>query len=241
MSEIKKNSDITCQKLLDTLDFLRLPEFKNELNSFCKVNAISNCNRRTDMAVCLFEKLLHHSSFTDFSLLHQIIIKTPLSNNQGLRKSIEVYGHRIQEFKHRTPVKELMDFPPCQHDLPPGFSVFRVEIRESSLCTLETVDALKTNYCNAIKLQQFNYVMNFIGVHSEQTSTSNDKNCLHFFAVWRFPSILIKKFRKAAEGNFSEIEHFCKSNRISSISIDGNQILHCEEKVSTFSHTKQCT
>ena len=162
-------------------------------------------------------------------MLHQIITKT-LSNNKKMKSAIELYDRRIQKFKARTTVKELINSPPCQHDFPPGFSVFRVEIQgECNTVSLKTLDVLRGRFCEALKQEQLSNMLNFIGVHLEQIR-SKETTASCFFAVWRFPSVLVPRLEKAAKSNGNAINIFCKSNRILTVSVDGNELYH-EEKV----------
>ena len=123
-----------------------------------------------------------------------------------------------------------MNFPPCQHEFPPGFSVFQIEIQKCTSVTLKGLDEMKDNYCMAIKQKHFCHVLNFIGVRREQIGSEESiASCC--FAMWRFPSILLQRLEKASERNASAIGIFCNANSILSITVDGNELVHNDEKV----------
>ena len=226
LNAIKNDPTITPQHLLNTLNFLEFSELKSDY----KKDAIANSdNRRKYVLTGLFQEMSHLFTFTGFSLLQHIITKM-LKRNKNLRGAIKSYDCRVQEFKARTTIKELMNFPPCQHDFPPNFSVFRVEIQgcTGSAITLKTLDELKDDFCEAIEQKHLCNVLNFIGVHSMEQVRSRETSVPCLFAVWRLPSVLVPMLKEATERNSST---FCKTNGILSVSIDGNELIKHEEKV----------
>lgn len=231
LNEIKQNPHVTPQLLLDTLNFLELPELKR---AYEKDTVANSDTRRTCVVTKLFQNMSLLFTFTEFNLLHHIVTKTMLNEKKYLRRAIELYACRVQAFKARTTVKQLMNSPPCQHDFPPGFSVFRIEIQEYTSLTLKELDALIDTLCETIKQKSICNVLNFIGVHTEQI-TYKETTVPCFFAVWRFPTNVVSVLKKAVERNGSAVNNFCKINSILTISVDGKELLHHEEEVSSHS------
>ena len=141
--------------------------------------------RREEEISDLFLHLNLLISFIDDGLIRYIIDQF---GSNTLKIMMNDYSKDVVQFMKKTTVKQLMDYWPGQHEIPPNFSKLRAKIDEDpTTYTLYQLDQLRKRYCCELKLTDLVFVI--IGLE-----TTNS-----FIVEWLVPSALVPQLVESAK------------------------------------------
>lgn len=179
----------TSEDVVKVLSTRQLP--KEWMDDLTKKDALS-CNRqhshRQRILEMLWKKLYVHFTITDYSLFVSMIYE--IRELTRFRRAVASFKTETDAFMKKTTIQELMGYPRplcCIDSADFDFSETKMGIQANpSSYTLEELNNLKNEYCEAVHLPSSLLILTRLE-KSEAISP-------HFFAVWKFPTVLASKF-----------------------------------------------
>ena len=201
--ELRRSSDVTVAKLLDTVT-LSLPlAMKIKLKTYLETNL--SILEKVESVSGVLQRLGLHISFFDYGLLEHII---KVHGSKRLQLQMQAYHTDMQGFLQRTTVDQLIDHWPGEYiskEEQQKFIVLKVKLnKDPHLCTLKELDQFRHKFCCRFMLSDV--IGYFVGVERGNS----------FCVLWMIPSILLPQLIESLE----ELGKCCYKLSIEEINMD---------------------
>ena len=189
--------------VLDELTFLPM-ELKGEYED-CITKEMKKSKRYRSVRQ-LFQVLINPlTTFLDYKLIDHLI---SVFGGSELKQDMADYVDKVNDFKKKTTVAELMDHWNGVEDKSVNFKELEVRFGEDpTKCTLERLDKHRKRFCSRYKLSELVMILIFLKPGS-------------YSAVWWIPSVLLFGVESAIQTDHA----FVAEERIISVIAAGKQI-----------------
>ena len=186
--------DVSVEKILRALTKLPLT-FRKEYES--TIQSMLHELEAQEVICNLFHRLNPLFTFTDYKLLHHLILKL---GSPGLQKDMVSYAEKVQLFKKVTTISELIDYWPGLEVPQIDHKILRAKFEDDpKLYTLEKLDYFRNRFYNKLRLSEFVSVSILMLLEPANS----------FVAMWFVPTVAVEDLIEAIgqiDGAFLQAE-----------------------------------